>query len=958
MASQADNKNNPLKQTEVADLILQIVSQLAIEMRHGKLPMRSVSMDSLLDRDLELDSLSRVELLQRIERKFQVRLPEKLLATAETPGDLLRGVMNAPDIPLGRQAISKISKTEMAQIEAIEASPEHAQTLIDVLQWHVKKPPQRPHIYLYGDEDEPLIISYAELLEGAQKLASGLQAHGVEPGQTVAIMLPTGQDYLFIYFAILLVGAIPVPIYPPTRPSQLEEHLRRHVKILNNAGTVLLITIKAAKLPGQLLKAQVNNLRHVLIVDDLTDKNNQLIAIPVQGDNIAFLQYTSGSTGTPKGVVLTHSNLLANIRAMGQVIQANSNDVFISWLPLYHDMGLIGAWLGSLYYALPLVLMSPLTFLTRPSRWLWAIHKHKGTLSAAPNFAYEFCLNKIRDEDIEGLDLSSWRMAFNGAEPVNPKTLRNFTTRFEHYGFHSESISPVYGLAESAVGLAFPPPGRGALIDCVQRDPLQLSGIAQAVADTKTHTKESNNNSLLEFAACGQPLPGYQIRIVDPAGRELPERRVGRLQFQGPSATSGYFHNPEQTDLLFDGEWLETGDLAYMAAGDIYLTGRSKEIIIRAGRNIYPYELEQAVGEIPGIRKGCVAVFGLHDEGTSTERIIVLAETRESDPKFLQHLHTEIDQVTSGILLGSSPDEILLLPPHSVLKTSSGKIRRTACRDLYQQGQINRSHRSISLQLLRVAASSLLPQLKKLFMSLRHRSQENLFALRAWMTFIILAPISWLTVMLLPVYSWRRGFIRQVIQLFSFMTGTPLRVYGKQNLLPDKTTIFVCNHASYLDGIILMAALPDSFSFVAKKELEKSLIPRLFLQRIGCIFVERFDIQRGAADTKTLQEQVKKGHSLVIFPEGTFTRITGLRPFRMGAFITAVEAKTAIIPLTLRGTRSILGEATWYPRQGAISVTISKPVYPHHSGWNEAVRLRDETRLEILRHCNEPDLAQ
>ncbi len=617
-------------------------------------------------------------------------------------------------------------------------------------------------------------------------------------------------------------------------------------------------------------------------------------------------------------------------------------------------MGLIGAWLGSLYYATPLVLMSPLTFLTRPSRWLWAIHKHKGTLSAAPNFAYEFCLSKIKDEDIKGLDLSSWRMAFNGAEPVNPVTLRDFGRHYENYGFHPEALSAVYGLAESAVGLAFPPPGRGALIDRVQRDALQLSGIAQVVTTAEAHAKPGDADSYLEFAACGQPLPGYQIRIVDQAGRELPERREGRLQFQGPSATCGYFHNPEQTRQLFDGDWLETGDLAYMAAGDIYLTGRSKELIIRAGRNIYPYEIEQAVGKIPGIRKGCVAVFGTHDESTSTERIVVLAETRESDSKILQQLQSQVDQVTSGMLLGSSPDEILLLPPHSVLKTSSGKIRRTACRDLYQQGQINRSHRSIGLQLLRVAAAGLLPQLRKLV----HRSQDNLFALWAWLTFFVLAPITWFTVIILPVYSWRRGFIRKVIQLLCLITGTPLRVYGRQNLPSDKTAIFVCNHASYLDGIILMAALPDSFSFVAKKEIEKNLIPRLFLQRIRCIFVERFDIQRGAADAKLLQEQVKKGHSLVIFPEGTFTRITGLRPFRMGAFTTAAQADKPVIPLTLHGTRSILGAATWYPRRGSISINISKAIYPRDSGWNEAIRLRDKARLEILKHYDEPDLAQ
>jgi 1-acyl-sn-glycerol-3-phosphate acyltransferase len=848
--------------------------------------------------------------------------------------------MNAPGI----KSINEYSAVEVVLPVTTESVPYHAQTLIDVLQWHVKEHPKRPHIYLYGDEDTAQIITYIDLLEGAQKIATGLRDQGVESGQTVAIMLPTGRDYLFTYFAILLAGAIPVPIYPPTRPSQLEEHLRRHAAILDNARAVILITVAEAKLPGRLLKAQVTSLRHVLMVDELIEHEGQAVQVPVRGEDIAFIQYTSGSTGTPKGVVLTHSNLLANIRAMGEVVQASSSDVFVSWLPLYHDMGLIGAWLGSLYYASPLVLMSPLTFLTRPSRWLWAIHTHKGTLSAAPNFAYEFCLSKVKDEDIEGLDLSSWRMAFNGAEPVNPKTLRDFASHYAPYGFHPEALAPVYGLAESAVGLAFPPPGRGALIDRVQRDAMEVSGQAR-VADTK-------DKSSLEFAACGQPLPGYQLRIVDHSGRELPERREGRLQFRGPSATSGYFHNPQQTRLLFDGDWLETGDLAYMAGGDVYLTGRSKEIIIRAGRNIYPYEVEQAVGEISGVRKGCVAVFGTLDKKTATERIVILAETRETDTKILEQLHTEVDEVVAGMLLGSSPDEILLLPPHSVLKTSSGKIRRTACRELYEQGRMGRSGRSVSLQLLRVAAAGLLPQLRKFW----HRSQENLFACWAWGWFLLLAPLTWFAVVLLPFPSWRWGLVRRAARLFALLTGTPLRVQGLQHLPDEQTAVLVCNHASYLDGILLIAALPIQFSFVAKKELEKNFISRLFLQRIGSLFVERFDIQRGAADAELLQKKVQQGRSLVIFPEGTFTRIAGLRPFRMGAFATAVQAGKPVIPLTLRGTRSILRADTWYPRRGAVSVNISEPVFPRDSGWNEVIRLRDEARAEILHHCGEPDL--
>ena len=286
---------------------------------------------------------------------------------------------------------------------------------------------------------------------------------------------------------------------------------------------------------------------------------------------------------------------------MGKAVQVTSTDVFVSWLPLYHDMGLIGAWLGSLYHAFPLVVMSPLTFLARPERWLWAIHKHRGTLSASPNFGYELCLRKIPDTALAGLDLSSWRMAFNGAEPVSPETIARFAQRFGQYGLRPQAMAPVYGLAECSVGLAFPPPGRGPLIDCIRRDSFMRTGHAEPAGSDEADVLRVTRMRAGRFS-------GHEIRIVDATGRELGERVEGHLEFKGPSATSGYFRNPEQTRLLFHGEWLDSGDFAYMAEGDVYLTGRSKDIIIRAGRNIYPYELEECRGRHPrhpqGLRCG------------------------------------------------------------------------------------------------------------------------------------------------------------------------------------------------------------------------------------------------------------------------------------------------------------------------------------------------------------------
>lgn len=923
-----------------ADTLLELVRGLVRELFPEGHAV-TVSLDSALDRELGLDSLARVELLARIERVFAVSLSDQVMVTAETPRDLLRALQAAAGQG-GEVPLSRVAEPVPGPMGAV-ASPETAATLQEVLAWHVGQHPERPHIYLYGDADQPEVTSYARLKDGAQAIAAGLRLRDLQPGQTVAIMLPTGENYFFSFFGVLLAGGIPVPIYPPARPSQIEEHLRRHSGILGNALSAILITVPQARVVARLLQSRVESLRFVVTPEDLGTREGVALHRAEAGET-AFLQYTSGSTGDPKGVVLSHANLLANIRAMGRVLKVDSSDLFVSWLPLYHDMGLIGAWLGSLYYAIPLVVMSPLAFLTRPQRWLQAIHHHRGTLSAAPNFAYELCLRRIRDADIQGLDLSSWRLAINGAEPISPHTLERFCARFARYGFDPQAMAPVYGLAECSVGLALPPPGRGAVIDRVRRDALQRSGRAlpagKEVADA------------LQIAACGRPLPGHEIRIVDDTGRELPERQQGQLQFRGPSATAGYFRNPEATRQLFRDGWLDSGDLAYMAEGDLYITGRAKEIIIRAGRNLHPYELEEAVAGIQGIRRGCVAVFASPDPESGTERLVVLAETRETARESLERLRAAINRVTVD-LLGTPPDDVLLAPPHTVLKTSSGKIRRAASRALYEQGRVGRegwSHRWQWARLLLAGAAPMLRRATRVTLDMG-------YAAYAWTVFGVLAALTIPLLLALPRPAWRWTLVRRAARGLARLSGTPLTVRGLERLPRQGTCVLVANHASYLDGFVLTSILPMQVGFVAKMELAERLRTRLFLSRMQVEYVERFDVRQGASDARRLIDIAARGRSLLFFAEGTFLRMPGLRPFHMGAFLVAAATDLPVVPVTIRGTRSKLRPDSWFPRRGGISVTFGEPVRPEGSGWSAALQLRDTVRGEILRHCGEPDIA-
>ncbi len=933
-------KHPPSPMSDTVSLLLQHVRQVVKELHPNRPHTVAVTLDSALERELGLDSLGRVELLQRLERHFDLHFPDRVLVTAETPRDILRALQGSDQASLlvGNSTVSQISTdTEIAV-------PEQAKTLVEALEWHAKAHPERPHVHLYGDADQAELITYADLYNQALKIASGLQAMGLDSAQTVAMMLPTGRDFLTCFYGILMAGGIPVPIYPPTRPSQLQDHLNRQVGILTNAQSVMLITVPEAQRLARLIKTMAPELNRVVTAQELVEHDKGYARPSIRPEDIAFIQYTSGSTGSPKGVVLTHTNLLSNIRAMNQVANTTPADVFVSWLPLYHDMGLIGAWLGSVYCAYQLVLMSPLAFLTRPVRWLWAIHHHRGTISGAPNFAYELSLHKIDTHDLDGLDLSSWRLAFNGAEAINPDAMAAFSQRFAAYGFRPNAMLPVYGLAEGSLGLAFPPLDRGPRIDYIDREPFARSGQAQEVHDQAAPR--------LPFVSCGLPLPGHEIRIVDDLGFEAPERQVGRLEFRGPSATSGYYRNPEATAELFHDDWLNSGDLAYIAEGEVFLTGRTKDIIIRAGRNLYPHELEEAVGNVEGVRKGCVAVFGCAASTSGTERLVVVAETRETDSDKQEALHDRINIVAVDVL-GTPPDDIVLASPSTVLKTSSGKIRRAATRELYEAGSIGSRQLPVWVQVMRLVVSGLLPLLRRC----RQRLARLCYAGYVWIVVGLLAPIAWLALLVIPKRVWRQSVVRQLARLVFRLAGIPMLIQGLEHIPSRAPFVLVVNHASYLDALLLVAALPPGLSYIAKQELSQHFLSRLLMQRLGVEFVERSDAQRGVEDTARVLKLVQQDQPVVFFPEGTFYREPGLQPFRMGAFITAAQTGVAAIPAAVRGTRSMLRADQWFLRWGTLRVMVGKPIKPSGSDWASAIALRDAARQQILRMCGEPDRA-
>lgn len=921
--------------------LLQLVRNLADELHRGSGSATSLGLDHALTRDYGLDSLARAELQLRIEREFGTTFAEASFAEAETPRDLLRALALAP-------AAGESSATmpePAADTTEIGYPPDSIATLVDVLDWHVEHHGDRLLVTLDSDHGPTTQLSYARLQIDALAVAGWLAEQGFGAGDAVAVMLPTGSEFFAAFYGALYAGCVPVPLYPPARLSQLEDHLQRLFGILRNAEAALLITVEQAKPLARLLTAHCETLRQVVTVADLFTAGvsaASFVRPAIRPDATAFLQYTSGSTGNPKGVVVSHANLLANVRAMRRAARITSTDTFLSWLPLYHDLGLIGACIGSLYVGYRLVLMSPLEFLARPARWLSAIHRHRASVSAAPNFAYELCLNKLADADLEGLDLSCWRLAFNGAEPVSAATIERFASRFARCGFRREAMFTVYGLAEGVLGVTFPPVGRGALVDRVDRVALRERGVARPAA--------SDDAQALQVVSCGLPLPGVEVRIVDAASQELPEREQGRVQFRGPSATSGYYRNPAATAALIDGGWLNTGDLGYFAAGELYLTGRAKDVIVRRGANIHPADLESALASLPGVRKGGVAVFPATDAQGGSERLVVLAEVRATDVQAHRQIRAAIMAATVD-QIGMPPDDIVIAPPGTVLKTSSGKIRRATARELYEQGALGRSQHAPWRQLIRLVTGAAAAQTQR---STR-RAGRLAWACWAGGIFLLSGIGAWLTTMVLPDMALRRRAARAWARTATRLAGVQVRIEGIERLPASSAALVVANHSSYADSIILTAALPPRFAFVAKRELETTAMLGVMLKRLGAVFVERADLAGAVEDTAVLESHARAGEPLVVFPEGTFRRAPGVLPFKLGAFVVAAHTETPVIPVALIGTRSLLRPGQWLPRRTEVVIEVGMPIIASQHDWTAAVALRDAARHAILERVPEPD---
>ena len=527
--------------------------------------------------------------------------------------------------------------------------------------------------YCFVSSDTDTWCSYADLRVDSLRVARALREVGLGRGDLVALVLPDARQFLTTLFGASIAGVTPASLSPPAT-GDLTRYMELTAGVLRASGARAVITTGALAPSFKEARAICPELSLVLCRESLDAPALDPDALPSL-DDIAFVQFTSGSTSLPKGVALTHANLSANIDAFGgpSGVAASAEDVGVSWLPLNHDMGLVGMALGAVYTGRPCVLLSPHAFVKRPTEWLRAMTRHRGTISFAPNFAYDLCVRRVKD--LEGLDLSSWRVAGCGSEPIHAPTLAAFAGRFSSAGFRDTSFLPCYGLAEHVLAATFPPRGRRPRTDHVSAD--ELTGPRLAVPRDGGHLS-------LSFVSCGSALPGHRIQIAGEDGRPLPERHVGEIFLAGPSVMLGYYRQEALTAQTLRDGWLRTGDLGYLSGGELFVCGRTKDTIIVNGRKYHPQDLEWAVDALGGVRRGRVVAFGAAESGRP-DRVVIVVEPSGTVPA---DVLTDSIRRRIGDLFGLYVDDVAVVRSGTVGRTTSGKVQRAVTKARYERGEL------------------------------------------------------------------------------------------------------------------------------------------------------------------------------------------------------------------------------------------------------------------------------
>ena len=551
-------------------------------------------------------------------------------------------------------------------------------TFSDLLKQQYERNPDQVSVYILhgGQPDRP--VTYRELMFGAMGYVRTYQKKGIQPGEVVILILQHGIDLLYAYFGAILCGAIP-SIMPFLTEKLLPERYHTDLAALVNVTKPTAIVTYPEFEPDvhAVVKPGEDSIKAVIVSNQVDDPGEPDFAVfgglERKPEDIVLLQHSSGTTGLQKGVALSHQAVLNQLKNYSEAIHLQQDDIFVSWLPLYHDMGLIVCWLMPILLGRPLVIMSPFEWIRAPYRLLQAVSRYKGTLSWLPNFAFNFCAQKIRERDLEGVDLSSWRAISNCSEPMRWDSLQAFYERFKKQGLRQEALVTCYAMAENV--FAVTQGGMDGPVDFedIDRDSLQIEKVAGPAMLNKPYVR---------MLGAGKPIPNTTVRILDARGHPLPDRAVGEVVLKSDCMLSGYYHRQDATEKAFTNAWYMTGDFGYLVEGELYITGRKKDLIIVGGKNIFPQDLEQLAYEVPGIHAGRASAFGVFNEITGTEDVVLVAEVETSDIIKRQKIAEDVRTTLAG---GSAVAlrYVHLVDSHWLVKTSSGKTARSANREKF-----------------------------------------------------------------------------------------------------------------------------------------------------------------------------------------------------------------------------------------------------------------------------------
>ncbi len=548
-------------------------------------------------------------------------------------------------------------------------------TFSERLRSHLGRAPEQVAVILQRSGQSDLPIPYSQLLRGAQGFAGAFERTGIRPGEVIILILQHSEELLYSYFGAVIHGAIPSIMPFLTEKLSPERYRADLLALISVAQPAAILTYAEFESEVRAALKEGDSVRAVILAENISARDvdaSSWEGLKHAPEDIVLLQHSSGTTGLQKGVALSHQAVFNQLDAYSKTLNLNEKDVVVSWLPLYHDMGLIAGFLLPVLYGVPLVLLSPFDWVRAPYRLMQSVSQYKGTLSWLPNFAYNFCAQKIRDRHLEGVDLSTWRAIINCSEPVRWESHETFHEKFKTYGLREDALHTSYAMAENVFavtqsGLAGRP---------------KVEVVDWEAFLTERIVKDANDKPAMKVMSSGQPLPNVQIKIIDEKGSPLPERVVGEIALKSDCMLSAYYNRPDATEKAFLDGWYLTGDYGYISGGEIFVSGRKKDVIIVGGKNVYPQDLEALTYEVAGVHAGRSVAFGMFDDEQGTEEVVIIAEIASEEL-------AEQQKVADAIRLHVTRNSAIALRyvkvvgPKWIVKTSSGKTARSANKEKY-----------------------------------------------------------------------------------------------------------------------------------------------------------------------------------------------------------------------------------------------------------------------------------